>query len=221
MSSFKESVIGELLEGDDSVYAKLLTEIARGTYVSGDRLVTTALAERYGTSINPVREALKQLEGEGFVTFEKNRGARVTKFEYTTMRDVFEILQVLEPYLLEWFIQEHSAIQLAALDGFLDQMRVLDVSDIGAFKELDTVFHWEMYRHHYNKSAVALWKRKRLVLLALHADIAISKSRFESAIAEHENILQELRNGSLDSARTALTNHIVNGGDYWARLVLK
>lgn len=221
MNDFPNGVLLELAGGQDSVYSKLLADIAKGVFISGDRLVTTQLAERYGTSINPVREALKRLEGEGFVTSQKNSGSRVAKFEYSTMRDVFEILQILEPYLLEWFIEERTEEQLNALGSLLDRMKALDPHDFTAFRELDTEFHWEMYRHHYNKSAVTLWQSKKLVLQALHANLAISRTRFEAAIEEHEVILGQLRLGDAEGAYKALMNHILKGGDYWSRIMRK
>lgn len=219
MSGFTNRVFDEFLDGEHSIYARLLTDIARGVFVSGDRLVTTQLAERYGTSINPIREALKQLEGEGFVTSQRNSGARVTQFEYATMRDVFELLKLLEPYLLEWFIAEHSEAQLDVLEQILVEMKKAELSDYPAFKELDMAFHWEMYRHHYNKSAVSLWKSKKLVLAALHANLPISRSRFDSVIVEHQEIVNQLKKGAISDAHEALMKHIDNAGDYWSRTV--
>ncbi|MDU0355199.1 GntR family transcriptional regulator [Paraglaciecola aquimarina] len=113
---------GRLVSEEDTIYTKILNDIAQGKLTSGDRLVTTQLAKAYDTSINPVREALKQLQGEGFVTVLPNSGSRVTKFEFHTMRDVFEILQLLEPYLIEWFIHEHSEAQITALKNVLAEM---------------------------------------------------------------------------------------------------
>ncbi|MGD8174450.1 GntR family transcriptional regulator [Marinimicrobium sp. ARAG 43.8] len=215
----QESLFSRLFSEPGSVYTRLLEDIAQGVFVSGDRLVTTALAQRYDTSINPVREALKQLQGEGLVSFQRNSGARVTHFEYTTMRDVYELLQLLEPYLLDWFIEEHTEAPLARLEALLEEMKALTTKDVDRFKELDTLFHWEMYRHHYNRDVVDLWKRQRLRLLALHANMPISDSRIQTAIQEHDAIIGPLRRRDKAAARAALIQHIHNGGDYWSRQV--
>ncbi|WP_020208693.1 GntR family transcriptional regulator [Gilvimarinus chinensis] len=207
-----------LIDPEDSVYAQLLSDIAFGEFVSGDRLVTTALATRYGTSVNPVREALKQLEGEGFVTFQRNSGARVARFEFETMRNVFEILAVLEPYLLDWFIEHHNLENLAVLQQTINDMQELSPDEPARFRKLDTLFHWEMYRHHYNSMAVDLWRRKKIMLQALHAKLPISKVKLNTTIQEHQQMLDSLRNGDGVRIKQQLAEHIQTSGEYWSRL---
>ncbi|MBU2886402.1 GntR family transcriptional regulator [Gilvimarinus agarilyticus] len=207
-----------LIDPEDSIYAQLLSDIAFGEFVSGDRLVTTALAERYGTSVNPVREALKQLEGEGFVTFQRNSGARVARFEFETMRNVFEILSVLEPYLLDWFIEHHRPENLALLQQTINDMQALSLDQAARFRELDTLFHWEMYRHHYNSMAVDLWRRKKIMLQALHAKLPISKAKLQSTIIEHQQMLESLQQDDGAKLQHQLAQHIQTSGEYWSRL---
>ncbi|WP_044238883.1 GntR family transcriptional regulator [Flexithrix dorotheae] len=219
MKANKKLLITLPFGDDESVYTRLLGDISRGVFVSGDRLVTTKLAERYYTSINPVREALKQLEGEGFVTSQKNSGARVTEFEYAMMRDVFEILQLLEPYLLTFFIEEFTEDQMTRLEQIQLQMKQADQKDFISFRDLDTAFHWEMYRHHYNQSAVELWKNKRLILVASHGNLPISKSRIEGVLREHDQLMEKLKSGNKQEATEVLTRHIKNGGDYFTKLL--
>ncbi|WP_049720993.1 GntR family transcriptional regulator [Gilvimarinus polysaccharolyticus] len=211
--------ITSLLSPDSDVYSLLLKDIAHGNYVSGDRLVTTTLAKRYDTSVNPVREALRQLEGEGFVTFQRNSGARVARFEFETMRNVFEILQTLEPYLLDWFIEHHTRENLNTLQQTIDQMQALESDQYGLFRELDTSFHWEMYRHHYNRMAVAMWRQKKIMLQALHAKLPISKTKLQSTINEHQQMLESLKNEDGEQLQRQLAHHIKTSGEYWSRLI--
>lgn len=208
-----------LLQGEQSIYNRILADIATGKLVSGDRLVTTHLASCYQTSINPVREALKQLEGEGFVTFQKNSGARVASFEYATMREVFEILQLLEPYFLSWYAGHCTPESLACLADIQEQLRALDIRDSAGLRDLDTAFHWEMYRHHYNASALRLWKNKKLILQALHGDLPVCEKRFKATLDEHDHILYLLNAGDDESAVRALTKHVISGGDYWSSVI--
>ncbi|MGJ8679067.1 GntR family transcriptional regulator [Paraglaciecola sp.] len=207
----------KLISEEDSIYTKILGDIAKGHLVSGDRLVTTQLAKQYNTSINPVREALKQLQGEGFVTVLPNSGSRVTKFEFHTMRDVFEILELLEPYLMEWFVNEHTNEQLDSLKGILKQMSEMSPSDFVRYRELDADFHALMYSHHYNKRAFGMWCKNRLMLQAFHANLGFSARRFEQSIAEHHEILTGVENRDVDAVMTTLNKHIDNSGQYWSK----
>ncbi|WP_233267453.1 GntR family transcriptional regulator [Paraglaciecola sp. L3A3] len=217
MGSNNNNTDSKLISEEDTIYTKILNDIAKGKLVSGDRLVTTALAKQYNTSINPVREALKQLQGEGFVTILPNSGSRVTKFEFHTMRDVFEILQLLEPYLIEWFIREHSAEQMTELKAILEEMHNLSPSAYIRYRELDADFHALMYSHHYNQRAFGLWQKNRLMLQAFHATLGFSSTRFEQSLLEHQEILNGIEKRDVTAVMRVLDKHIDNSGQYWSK----
>ncbi len=90
--------------GEASIYERLRDDIIQGRFVANERLKVSELAERMGTSTNPVREALQQLRGEGFVVMMPNRGARVRTIDETFVRDIFEIEVLIEPALTRWFV---------------------------------------------------------------------------------------------------------------------
>ncbi|WP_082972169.1 GntR family transcriptional regulator [Shewanella sp. UCD-FRSSP16_17] len=205
----------DVMQLETDIYSRILADIAQGELVSGDRLITTLLAKRYDSSVNPVREALKLLEGEGFVTFKKNSGARVANFAYSSMRDVFEILQLLEPYFLSWYVSNASQESLDKLARIHQKMTLLPKHEASQLRQLDTEFHWEMYRHHYNQSALVLWKNKKLMLQALLGNLAVKPSRYEAILREHSHLLYLINAKDEESAVRTLTKHVKSGGDYW------
>ena len=71
--------------------------ILDGELKPGERLRAEALAQRFGTSRTPIREALLQLEGQGLVEVEPNRGAVVRTFDRDDVLDLYEIRALLEP----------------------------------------------------------------------------------------------------------------------------
>jgi DNA-binding GntR family transcriptional regulator len=71
--------------------------ILEGALKPGERLRAEALAQRYGTSRTPVREALLQLEAQGLVEVEPNRGAVVRAFDRADLLDLYEVRALLEP----------------------------------------------------------------------------------------------------------------------------
>ncbi len=210
----EQSVISPLINEESTIYAYILNDIANAVFVSGDRLVTTKLAEKYQTSINPVREALKQLQGEGFVTVSPNSGARVSIFEYNTLRDVFEILQLLEPYLMEWFVEEHLLEDRLELKALLTKMET--ATDL-EYRNLDTQFHWLTYKNHYNQKAVDLWRRNRLILLAMQANVKLNTTRIKQSIEEHREIIHALEERDVTAVLGVMARHIGNSGKYWSR----
>lgn len=210
----KQSLLSPLINEESTIYAFILNDIANAVFVSGDRLITTQLAKKYHTSINPIREALKQLQGEGFVTVSPNSGARVAIFEFNTLRDVFEILQLLEPYLMEWFVEEHSLEERVALKELLKKMESADDRE---YRVLDTEFHWLTYKNHYNHKATELWRRNRLILLAMQSNVKLNTTRIKQSIAEHKQLIIALEERDVAAVLTVMTEHIDNSGKYWTR----
>lgn len=212
-----KNLLSPLLLDDNSIYTMIIKDIEKGVFVAGDRLVTTTLSKKYNTSVNPIREALKQLQGEGFVTVSQNSGARVTKFGHNAMRDVFEILQLLDPYLIEWFVLEHSKEHIQTLQIILEQMENIAEGDHVSYRNLDTHFHWAMYSQHYNKSAVELWRQKRIILQIMHINLPISEARVQQSLIEHREILSAVEARDIKLSLSILKKHISNSGKYWSR----
>src|SRR6476661_9145774 len=72
--------------------------ILEGDLKPGERLRAEALAQRFGTSRTPIREALLQLEGQGLVEVEPNRGAVVRTFDRDDLMDLYEVRALIEPH---------------------------------------------------------------------------------------------------------------------------
>lgn len=77
----------------DELHAAILS----GTLKPGERLRAEALAQRFGTSRTPIREALLVLEAEGLVEVEPHRGAIVREFDVDDLRELYELRAVIEP----------------------------------------------------------------------------------------------------------------------------
>ncbi|HEY4568201.1 MAG TPA: GntR family transcriptional regulator, partial [Kribbella sp.] len=80
----------------EQVLAELRRRIVDGDYAQGERLTETRLADDFGVSRNPVREALRVVEAEGFVHILPRRGAVVARLDETAVRDLFAVRQQLE-----------------------------------------------------------------------------------------------------------------------------
>jgi DNA-binding GntR family transcriptional regulator len=91
--------------------------ILGGELKPGERLRAEALAQRYGTSRTPIREALLQLEGQGLVEVEPNRGAVVRAFDRDDVLDLYEVRALLEPAAAARAARRISAADIDRLDG--------------------------------------------------------------------------------------------------------
>lgn len=108
----------------DVIYQELRERIVFGDFSPGDRLVETDLAERFGVSKTPVREALLTLEAEGLVLLRPHRGAEVTPLSVEEWTDLIFLRDVLEVGALDEIMQAMTEADFAqaetALVGMAD-----------------------------------------------------------------------------------------------------
>jgi len=109
--------------------------ILEGVLKPGERLRAEALAQRFGTSRTPIREALLQLEAQGLVEVEPNRGAVVRAFDRDDLLDLYAIRALLEPAAAARAatrIEEHD---IARLQDLCDRAQHASVDDQIAYNE--------------------------------------------------------------------------------------
>ena len=198
--------------GDASIYERIRDDIIQGRLGANERLKVAELAERLGTSTNPVREALQQLRGEGFVVMMPNRGARVRPIDETFVRDIFEIEVLIEPALTRWFVGLATKADLDQLQDLQAQMEALNFADPHAHSKLDMAFHQVMYDRHYNRHAVDLWWRHREILSAISRLFPTSLSRQTNVVKEHRELLRCIAEQDADGAALMIAQHVEGSG---------
>jgi len=104
----------------ERVLAGLRQEIISGTLRPGDRLVERELADRFGVSRVPVREAIRALVAEGFVHFETPRRAVVRRLTRQDVQELFELREALEVYAAGLAASRATPEELAQVEKLLD-----------------------------------------------------------------------------------------------------
>lgn len=198
---------------EKSCYSRILADIGRGVYPSGTRLKVQDLASRYGTSIIPVREALRMLQGEGIVTITPNKGAAVAELNSGALLEIFELLQLMEPYFVETFAKTCTGKDIAELQAIQEELENLPVEDKGPFGECDKRFHEYIARKHYNRRAVSIWELQRRILNALALNVPISQSRHKVIIAEHRELIAAFRDNDTERAVATIKRHVSGAGE--------
>jgi len=196
----------------NSVYELLREDIIEGRLYANERLKVSALADRYGTSTNPVREALQQLRGEGFVVIEPNRGARVRPVDEAFLRDTCEIEVLIEPYLTRWFVGVATAADIDKLEMIQAEIEAHNFAEMSHNSALDTKFHLVFYEHHYNRHAVEMWWRHREILSAVSRRYPLSLKRRAEVLNEHRELIERLKRHDADGAAAVVARHVEGSG---------
>ncbi len=103
-------------------YSYLRDQILSGNYSAGMRLKPESVSQVLGISSMPVREAIRQLDAEGLVTIQPNRGASITSLTLDEILEVFEMRAVLEGLAIRTAVPNIGSDQLADLAALCDRM---------------------------------------------------------------------------------------------------
>jgi DNA-binding GntR family transcriptional regulator len=190
----------------DTVLNVIRQRIITGEYPPNSKIMPKQIAEDCGTSFIPVREALRVLESEGFVSFVHNRGAWVTPLSLSDLEDLYTIRLELECEAIRR-AGPMADDELAELDAVLTEAdRAASVGAQTRVIELNRVFHFGLYAKANSprrlKLIEQLWmhsaRYQRLSLV--HRD--------DAADGEHRLILNAMADGRRDTAADALRDHL-------------
>jgi DNA-binding GntR family transcriptional regulator len=172
-------------------YAWIKTNIANGTYVSGYRLVLGTIAKELGVSVVPVREAIRLLESEGLVTFERNVGAQVALLDEDEYVNTMQTLSIVEGAATALSARKIGAGELARARDLNDRMKsTLSDFQPHRFTDLNLEFHSVLFEGCPNPHILDLvhrgWARLRVLR---DSSFSFVPGRAAESVREHEEIL--------------------------------
>lgn len=175
----------------ESAYRLLHEKITEGTYSPGYRLVLGTIAAELGCSVVPVREAIRRLEAEGLVSFERNVGAMVAAADTTLYLHTMQTLAIIEGAATALSAPFIDAGQLAAARAINQAMADL-LLDFNArrFTELNNEFHQVLYRNCPNPHILELVQRGWNRLAAMRSSsFTHIPGRARESVKEHARLL--------------------------------
>jgi DNA-binding GntR family transcriptional regulator len=128
------------------VVDRLRTGIVRGNFEPGQHLTEAMLAEAFGVSRGPVREALARLAREGLVVFHRHKGATIARLSREELEQIYELRLALERLAMERAVRLATDEDLAAMDLVVSSLERSGRDRIDEVLELDLRFHDLIYR---------------------------------------------------------------------------
>lgn len=181
------------------VYRILKARIIKGDLAQGSKLFEVKIAEQLGVSRTPVREALRELAAEGFVTMSPNQGMVVNKASIKDIQEVLQIRGVLEGLAVRLATEKIAHEEIEKLESIIEEMKSYSSNssnisdDILAFSKLDAQFHGLIFDICANSrlkwvyaNLKDLVERFRVEAFSIPGTVAIS-------INEHREILNALK----------------------------
>ena len=168
------------------------------------------LAEEYGISRTPLREALKVLATEGLVTMKVRRGAYVTEVSDTDLADVYHLLALLESDAAEVVATKATEFQLKELQNLHQELEKA-VSNRERFFEINEAFHMRLLEISSNRWRDQMVADLRKVMKLNRHNSLLKSGRLEESLGEHRAIMAALLAHDAEAAGLRMREHFKNG----------
>ena len=187
-------------------YALILQAIDTGLYRPGDRLVESELAERFGVSRTPIREALQRLETQSLLTRD-GRSLIVSSLDHNQMAELYVVRCELEGLAARLAARHATDEEVRVLRKMVEDDRRL-LGDPSALARANRRFHKQVHLASHNRFLVQqLDLVYRSMALMATTSLAI-EGRGTIALEEHQRIVDAIAAGDGEAAYRALKDHI-------------
>ena len=194
----------------EEVAERLRERIFNRELSPGDWVDESLLTAQYGISRTPLREAVKLLASEGLITMKPRRGAYVTEVSEQDLREVFELLALLE--------SDAAGVVAAKRDAnVITHLEQLHLQLIAASAERETFFTInEQFHTTLLKAAGNRWREQTVAdlrkVMKLNRHHSLFKTgRVEESLKEHSAIMDALRSGNAAESALAMKHHMMQG----------
>ena len=196
----------QIRQNNKDAYGLILDAIDIGVYKPGDRLVESELADRFGVSRTPIREALQRLETQSLLSRD-GRSLIVASLDHSQMAELYVVRSELEGL----------AARLAARHATIEEKRVLQdmvnddykiVDDPSALSRANRRFHKQIHLASHNRFLVQQLDLVHRSMALMATTSLAAEGRGEVALAEHQEIVDGIMHGHEDKADDCLRQHI-------------
>jgi DNA-binding GntR family transcriptional regulator len=188
----------------DQIFAK---QLAPGSWLDEQ-----SLAEEFGISRTPMREAIKALASEGLVTMKMRRGAYVTEVNRSDLVQIFTVLSLLEGQAAKEAALKATEDELNLLDHLHHRLETAAADrDIEQFFEINVKFHELIQQIAGNRWMNGVIDDLRKVLKLHRKDSLTSTGRLQNSLIEHREILRAILKRDELAAEAAMRKHFAHG----------
>ncbi|GAB2962931.1 GntR family transcriptional regulator [Amycolatopsis acidiphila] len=185
--------------------------ILKGIFPPGTELVERQLAEMFGISKTPVREALISLARSGLITMSPNRGSTVRVLDEAAVRSIYEMRLLLEPHAVRRATEDFPSRVLKQARQTLEDARdAIDRADYGELSLVNRRFHRLLYSACGNPLIVVALDevQDQLALLAVSMLWRDESPSWEQEYQEHRRLCDAVGAGDAERAAELMTAHI-------------
>lgn len=192
-----------------SVADRLRDDILRGVFPPGERLIELQLSERYAVGRAAIRSALVELEAQGLVQRETNRGATVRRISVAEAVEITEARAVLESLVARRAAERATEADRKELTALVEEMRAaVERDDRRGYSKLNRTLHAALPRIARHKVADDLIANLRNRAVHHQFQLAVMPGRAAESLAQHAAIVEAVVAGDAKRAEKAMRDHL-------------
>ncbi len=192
--------------GQKDAYQLVLEAIDTGAFKPGDRLVESELAERFGVSRTPIREALQRLETQSLLSRD-GRSLIVASLDHNQLAELYVVRAELEGLSARLAAKHATPEEVFVLLDQVEQDRKL-VDDPAALARANRRFHKQIHLASHNRYLVQQLDLVHRTMALMETTSLAVEGRGSAALSEHETVVSAIQAGNADAAHSALKDHI-------------
>ncbi|RLK10243.1 GntR family transcriptional regulator [Ruegeria conchae] len=193
-------------QSNTDAYSLILEAIDVGVYKPGDRLVESELAERFGVSRTPIREALQRLETQSLLERD-GRSLIVASLDHNQMAELYVVRRELEGLAARLAAKHATEEEIRVLQDMVDADDAL-VNDSSALSRANRRFHEQIHLASHNRYLVQQLDLVHRTMALMATTSLAAEGRGEIAQNEHKNIVDAIAARDEVGAQQALQDHI-------------
>jgi DNA-binding GntR family transcriptional regulator len=187
---------------------RIRDDIVAGILPFGSRLTLEQLSTRYATGHMPIREALRQLQGEGLVVQTPNRGARVRAVDVDFVRNIFDLRIAIESMLARRAAERMDPDTIVALEAVQrDFEACIDVRNYAGALDANRAFHRIVNEAANNPEAASILDRHWRLIAALWNLYGYGEERAAGVISDHHQLIRAFASRDTDVAASLAMAH--------------
>jgi DNA-binding GntR family transcriptional regulator len=195
----------------DGIADSIRVAVAEGVYRPGQRLLQDELADRFGVSRIPLREAVRTLIAEGLLNSDSYNGTFVAALDLSKVDEIYDLRRLVEPSFAEHVVENCSRADVSRLSEMVQKMDDIDSIGSDSWSRINFAFHLDTYR------LANLPIRYEVISRLYHQLEPYSRFYVHSTHAlgrvqcEHHKMVDALREGNAEDLARQIVAHIDGG----------
>ena len=193
----------------EKIYQKIRDDITFGTFGPGERLVEDRLAKEFKASRSPIREALRQLESEGLITFERNKGITIARLSIKQVDEIYTLRCLLESYAAGLTAERVMKKDVSYLIDLQEKLRVAAKNmDLRKWLQNNALFHDFLCERCGNSNLIQVLDNLKRRVYRYHYITVSIPGHFETYLGHHAGMLEGCEKNDGEMAEKYMKLHL-------------